>query len=214
MPGLFSSNYIFRCKAISLIFVILLAASAHAQNAKSEKKGAKPVSLPKYHSLALSFTSWQETLKLTEGTVTADAPVNIFGNAISYSYQNFFSPRHGSILELGFFSGTANQGGIQTDVTYSLASVNCTAVLFSYRYAYRVSKAAIVSMGLLGVSRQLKWPPDTVSGATGISGSNSNYGPLVELKMRMSEAWSLEQKLGLLTRNAGAFWSLGIGYTF
>ena len=219
MPGQFSSKFICRSKLLVMLFLSFGQSLAFAQKQVSETAATvvkkQPVPPANSHALTVSFVSWQEQLTITDGALTEEVLANIFGNAISYSYQNYFAVRHGSVIELGLFNGNANQGGAQANIGYTPTQISCLGFWASYRYAFRLTKSATMSFGPYALARQLTWPSDPAGGtAEAKSGAGTNFGALIELEMRLCEAWFLEQRIANMTAKATTLWSLGLGYKF
>lgn len=212
MTGLYSNKYIFRFNILISFLLLMISWNAQAQTAVSLKRPVPPANS---HALTVSFMSWQEILTLSDAFSTIEVPANIFGNIIAYNHQKYFNVRNGTVFEIGFFSGTANQGGAQTDLGYAPTQILCRGFLASYRYAFRLSNAATISFGPHVLFRQLEWPHDPGAGATDAkSGTPINYGALFGLDVRLGKTWSLEQRIASMGVKATTLWSLGLGYKF
>lgn len=213
----------FNCVLLTLV-LILVAAPGFAQTPDqktvdqktSNKKTAvkqKPFTYIDYTTIALSFVSWGESVRLTQGALTDRAHANLLGNSILLEWEHYFQPRLGWILRGSYLFGVADVGGTQSQITYQQSNESWWGAESSVRLGYRLSKWIIGTTGPMGLYRELALP-DSPAGVSATSGSTFNVGWTADLRMRLINSIEVREEIGFLLFAADTYWTLGAGYKF
>lgn len=201
-------------KALSFIFVLLLALPSFAQEGTSHAEAEEiHPDLKKNSSnwgFSVSSLSWNDKLKLRQG-ITSDTEYANYNSFIVTVQKEFNIKRWGYSVGLFGGMGQANGGGNSTTITYLKSKVNYSVFGVAPRVFYRMSERIAIGMSALVFSRVIDWP--TESGVTIDAGRNINATILGDINIRIFTNWDFYQGVGPLAEGA-TMWKLGVNYRF
>jgi len=203
---MFHSKISFATKIIAPVLTLLVGQPSFAQDDSSIKGNVN------LSTWTVSYISWTEYVDLTDGVLTDETHANIYGNALTYEAEFYRGYRYGWAYEVGFLSGQANAGGTQPLLTYQSANQKWFGAEIATRVAYRLTPQITMSIGPMGLYRNLKFPSE--GGVDAKSGASFNFVMLGDLRMRLNRNWELRQQIGSMSFRASTYWSFGLGYKY
>jgi len=163
------------------------------------------------HSIWVSYFSWYENMQVSLSGQSAAVHGVLFGNALGYQWQHFFSQRRGLLLNANYLFGTANVGGTQNTPPYTLANQNWWGISTAIHYFYRISPNVAVGAGPYVIYRSLSLPVDQ-SGTVAAASTSLPYGISASLNIQLGSVIELRQDIGTLLTNQAPYWSIALGY--
>ena len=196
--GLSKGNCMFRYKYFLFIFSAIISNSAFATT----------------WLISGDFTSWQENLAISKGALRDNAYGSYTGNSISISALD----RNAKVkYQTDFMNGVATVGGGQSILPYQYSNIPWLGLAVSVRYAIDISPKIGFSIGPILMARQVSLPK-SADGTSATSGSDSNYGGILDLDMTLTDHWILGYELGaILIQDGGGtttMMKLAAGYEF
>lgn len=211
-----ASRYLF------LLFASFAVLSTEARTrsprtvAQAETTESTKVFVPANHwSTSLSYTSWKESVGLSNASATDSTSIDFYGFAWGGRWEHSLKPRQGFELETQLMYGQAGMGqGKAGLITTSLSRrITWWGMSFFGRYAYKLSNIVTMAVGPMGLHRQVSIPGDS-SGVQSSTNAEDNFGLSATIRVRLTKELEMEQSLASLTNQNTTLWAFGLGYRF
>lgn len=163
------------------------------------------------HGFTVDYTTWYETMKLTnlatKGLVEGNT--HYFGLSFNYDYT-VYRERWGFAVNVGAVTGNA-QAGTKDAGDYYERRVVWTGFRGGGRLFWRANNRIDLGLAFLAQSKSTKWPEE--ENFVVVPQANPQYFYYLDTRWRLNYRYELVQSFGTHLRSYALAWMLGITYT-
>lgn len=180
-------------------------------NNSTKFSSAKPVRYKNRHGLAVDYTTWYETLKLTNVPTKqlVEGTSHYFGISFNYDFT-VYRERWGYALTAGAVTGNA-QAGTKDAGSYYERRVVWTGFRAGGRLFWRANNRIDLGLGFLAQHKSTKWPDE--DNYIVVPQVNPHYFYYLDTRWRLNYRYELVQSFGTHLRSYALAWMLGLTYT-
>lgn len=163
------------------------------------------------HGFTVDYTTWYETMKLTnlatKGLVEGNS--HYFGVSFNYDFTVYLE-RWGYALNVGAVTGNA-QAGTKDSGDYYKRRIVWTGFRGGGRLFWRANNRIDLGLGFLAQSKSTKWPEE--ENYVVVPQANPHYFYYLDTRWRLNYRYELVQSFGTHLRSYALAWMLGLTYT-
>jgi len=184
--------------------------TADAENS-TDFSDDKPTRFKNRHGFTVDYTTWYETLKLTNlaNKNLTEGNSHYFGVSFNYDFT-VYRERWGFALNVGAITGNA-QAGTKDSGDYYERRIVWTGFRGGGRLFWRANNRIDLGLGFLAQSKSTKWPEE--ENYVVISQANPHYFYYLDTRWRLNYRYELVQSFGTHLRSYALAWMLGLTYT-
>ncbi len=163
------------------------------------------------HGFTVDYTTWYETMKLTNLTTKGlvEGNTHYFGISFNYDYT-VYRERWGFAVNVGAATGNA-QAGTKDAGDYYERRVVWTGFRGGGRLFWRANNRIDLGLGFLAQSKSTKWPVE--ENFIVVPQANPHYFYYLDTRWRLNYRYELVQSFGTHLRSYALAWMLGLTYT-
>lgn len=163
------------------------------------------------HGFTVDYTTWYETMKLTnlatKGLVEGNS--HYFGISFNYDFT-VYRERWGYALNVGAVTGNA-QAGTKDSGDYYERRIVWTGFRGGGRLFWRANNRIDLGLGFLAQSKSTKWPEE--ENYVVVPQANPHYFYYLDTRWRLNYRYEIVQSFGTHLRSYALAWMLGLTYT-
>jgi hypothetical protein len=163
------------------------------------------------HGFTVDYTTWYETMKLTNLATKAlvEGTSHYFGVSFNYDFT-VYRERWGYALNVGAVTGNA-QAGTKDSGDYYERRIVWTGFRGGARLFWRANNRIDLGLGFLAQSKSTKWPEE--ENYVVVPQANPHYFYYLDTRWRLNYRYELVQSFGTHLRSYALAWMLGLTYT-
>lgn len=186
------------------------SATAGAENTLADA-GDTPTRFKNRHGFTVDYTTWYETMKLSQLSTKSLVEANTHYFGISFNYDfTVYRENWGYAFTLGAITGNA-QAGTKDAGDYYERRVVWTGFRGGGRLFWRANNRIDLGMGFVAQSKSTKWPEET--NFIVVPQPNPHYFYYLDTRWRLNYRYELVQSFGTHLRSYALAWMLGLTYT-
>ncbi len=163
------------------------------------------------HGFTVDYTTWYETMKLTNLATKGLVEGNTHYFGISFNYDfTVYRERWGYALNVGAVTGNA-QAGTKDSGDYYERRIVWTGFRGGGRLFWRANNRIDLGLGFLAQSKSTKWPEE--ENYVVVPQTNPHYFYYLDTRWRLNYRYELVQSFGTHLRSYALAWMLGLTYT-